>query len=290
MAILKIIKHGSTTAALRGVLNYVLDSEKTEDSLCAMIGDFENDDITPNGVYRDFMRVRKLFGKDNGGRIYLHGTIAFPYGEMPPEQVVSFVTDYCRTAYPCNQVLVAAHTDANHPHAHFIVQTVSFLDGRKLHESKADLEKQKQLVNAMCAERGLTIAQKGCHADGTPFAAGGVTIWSKGKYQQLKNDPKGMLMVALLEAIHAVLPSSSNKQEFCAAMEHEHGWSVIWEDTKKHIAFVNPDGKRFRDSNLEKTFHTEISKEAFQKQFAENEATKRRTVRRPRDEHRGRSR
>ena len=38
------------------------------------------------------------------------------------------------------QMVFSVHTDErSHPHIHFVVNTVSFVDGKKLHESKRDL-------------------------------------------------------------------------------------------------------------------------------------------------------
>ena len=48
----------------------------------------------------------------------------------------------------------------------------------------------------------------------------------------------------------------------------ERGWTVQWEDTRKHIVFQNNDGKKVRDSNLEKSISgLEVSKEALTREF-----------------------
>ena len=62
---------------------------------------------------------------------------------------------------------MAVHKDKNHIHCHLVTNSVSYEDGRKLHNTKKDLECMKQLTNQMCRERGLTIAEKGKHFDGT---------------------------------------------------------------------------------------------------------------------------
>ena len=58
------------------------------------------------------------------------------------------------------QTLVAVHKDKEHIHCHLVTNSVSYEDGRKLHNTKKDLECMKQLTNQMCRERGLTIAEK----------------------------------------------------------------------------------------------------------------------------------
>ena len=53
------------------------------------------------------------------------------------------------------------HKDRDHVHLHLVTNTVSYEDGHKLHNSKKDLERMKEMTNQMCVERGLTVAQKG---------------------------------------------------------------------------------------------------------------------------------
>lgn len=47
------------------------------------------------------------------------------------------------------------------------------------------------------------------------------------------------------------------------------GWSVQWEDSRKHIVFQNESGQKVRDSNIEKTFPgLKVSKYALTEEFA----------------------
>ena len=64
-----------------------------------------------------------------------------------------------------------------------------------------------------------------------------------------------------------VVPQSASREEFISGME-ERGWSVQWEDSRKHIVFQNEDGKKVRDTNIEKTFAgMEVNKEALLNEF-----------------------
>ena len=47
----------------------------------------------------------------------------------------------------------------------------------------------------------------------------------------------------------------------------EQGWETIWKDTKRHITFINEDGKRVRGSNLAKTFQIDATKEGLEHEF-----------------------
>lgn len=271
MAIVKVLSHGKTNAGTRRLLQYVLDPKKTEPHLCAVSGDYPDEDITPQKVYREFQRVREMFGKDRtGGRTYTHGTVAFAPGEITPEAAAEFAQEFVEQVYPDQQVLTAVHIDADHVHAHFVVEPVSYTDGTMLHTSKHDLDRAKKLCNQMCQARGLSVAQKGRHADGKAFADGEVTVWSKNKWHQLAEDPKNSHLVQLAMAIQDCSAAAESREAFCEMMEQEYGWTVIWKDTKKNLTFVNPENKRVRDTNLSKTFNLDISKEALQYEFARN--------------------
>ena len=268
MAILKIIAHGLRREAKRKVIKYVLDPKKTQEDLSYVTGDFHAEQITPNSVFQEFQRVRKMFGKDQkGSRTYLHGTVSFAPGELPPDQVRDFAVELVEKIYPGHQVLVVAHTDTDHPHAHFVLEPVSYENGIMLHTSKLDLEQSKKVCEQMCRDRGLSIAQKGHHADGTPFEEGEFSAWEKNKYHQLIEDPKKSYLVSLALAVQDCADAAENQEEFCSLMENEYGWTVTWKDSKKNIVFTDTEDHRVRDSNLSKTFNIDVSKEGLTREF-----------------------
>ena len=138
--------------------------------------------------------------------------------------------------------------------------------------SKKDLQRWKDLINEMCRERGLSVAEKGRHFDGTEIEQGSAIAWTKNKYQLLNRDGEKKTASGkqskrqpsyLLNCATAVLDSlekSADKDEFIHEMG-ERGWSVNWKDSRKNITFENEQGNKVRDSNLTKTFNQDFSKE-----------------------------
>ena len=59
--------------------------------------------------------------------------------------------------FPNFEVLVATHIDTDHLHSHLIVNSVSFLDGKKLHQSAAGLQAHRTVNDEICAAHGLAI-------------------------------------------------------------------------------------------------------------------------------------
>ena len=72
----------------------------------------------------------------------------------------------------------------------------------------------------------------------------------------------------LIKAINEALEYADDQESFIENMEYE-GYEVIWTDTRKHITFVCPGGRRCRDSSLhDETF----LKENLEKLFAYRQA------------------
>ena len=269
MAIVKIISNGKNMAAARKIMSYILDVKKTEPDLCGTLGDMDTGILTPKSAYQEFQRVRSLFGKDSGWT-YTHGTVSWASGEITHEEAAAFAKEYLPQIYPEHQVIYAVHTDTDHIHFHFVVNPVSYLDGSMLHWSKHDLEKAKQICNEMCLQRGWQVAKKGHHYDGTAFADGEITAWSKDKWHQMEQAPEKSYLVDLALAVQDCTAAVCNREDFCTMMKQEYGWNVIWKDTKKNITFTDCEGHRVRDSNLKKTFNLNISKEELEHEFAKN--------------------
>ena len=128
----------------------------------------------------------------------------------------------------------------------------------------------KQLTNQMCRERGLTVAEKGKHFDGSQIEKGEVIAWSKDKYNLFRQQVKDSFVADCAMAVLKALENCISKEKFIEKMK-QFGWSVNWTEKRKHITFQNQDGKKVRDSNLSKTFHLDISKEGLEKKQLEEE-------------------
>lgn len=268
MAVLKIVNnHSKSKAALRKILNYVLKEEKTSESNSYVHGDFIGETISPQTVFDQFMRVKALFGKENG-RMYQHGVISWHKDEaITPETALSFGKEFVSRQYPDNQALVCVHTDRDCYHLHIVINTVSYVDGKMLHWTRSDLKKAKELSDQLCLEYGLSITQKGKHYDDTPIKQGDITAWDKNTYAMIAKKPNEAFLADCMSALQNSITTAQTQQEFCDEMK-KRGWDVIWEPNRMHITFKNADGKKVRDSKLSKLFNAEISKESLTRRFS----------------------
>ena len=270
MAINKTInKRTNTHGAMRNCIEYVLRQDKTSELLTYVTGPYCHDEINYDLVYRTFLEEKKVWDKDFG-RMYAHNIISWHKDEqITSEQALEFGKEFAENWFSGFQTLVAVHRDKDHIHCHLVTNSVSYEDGRKLHNTKKDLERMKQLTNQMCRERGLTVAEKGKHFDGSQIEKGEVIAWSKDKYNLFRQQVTDSFVVDCAMAVLKALENCISKEKFIEKMK-QFGWNVNWTEKRKHITFQNQDGKKVRDSNLSKTFHLDISKEDLENEFDRN--------------------
>ena len=270
MAINKTInKRTNSHGAMRNCIEYVLRQDKTSELLTYVTGPYCHDEINYDLVYRTFLEEKKMWDKDSG-RMYAHNIISWHKDEqITPEQALEFGKEFAENWFSGFQTLVAVHKDKDHIHCHLVTNSVSYEDGRKLHNTRKDLERMKQLSNQMCRERGLTVTEKGKHFDGSQIEKGEVIAWSKDKYNLFRQQIKESFVADCAMAVLKALENCISKEKFIEKMK-QFGWNVNWTDKRKHITFQNQDGKKVRDSNLSKTFHLDISKEGLENEFNGN--------------------
>lgn len=271
MAINKaIVKPPKTHGGMRNCIEYVLRDSKTIGSLVYHTGPFGFSDITYDTAYQTFLEEKRNWDKDRG-RMCVHNVISWHKDEqLTPEEAYEFGKEFVDRWFDGFQTVMAVHVDREHIHVHMVTNTVSFMDGHKLHSTKRDLEEMKQLTNKMCREKGLTVAVKGQRFDGTPLPPGHVRAWSKDKYHMMKNQMKDSYVAKCAMAVMESKETACSRQEFIDNMKLQ-GWEVNWNPKRKNITFVNEDGERVRDSNITKTFNIEITKEALEHEFIAND-------------------
>ena len=270
MAINKTInKRTNSHGSMRNCIEYVLRQDKTSELLTYVTGPYCHDEINYDLVYRTFLEEKKKLDKDSG-RMYAHNIISWHKDEqITPEQALEFGKEFAENWFSGFQTLVAVHKDKDHIHCHLVTNSVSYEDGRKLHNTRKDLERMKQLTNQMCRERGLTVAEKGKHFDGSQIEKGEVIAWSKDKYNLFRHQVKESFVADCAMAVLKALENCISKEKFIEKMK-QFGWNVNWTDKRKHITFQNLEGKKVLDRKLFKTFHMDISKEGLENEFNGN--------------------
>lgn len=287
MAINKVVnKSTKSHGAMRNVIEYVLRDDKVKQGFVEVTGPYAAETINYDDVYKTWLEEKKLWDKDSG-RMYAHNIISFHKDEVvTPAEVLEIGKEFADRFFSGHQCVIGVHQDKDHLHCHIVTNSVSYIDGLKLHQTKRDLEQQKEYTNNLCLERGLSVAEKGRHFDGSRIEVGEITAWSKDKYNLLINDAKKSFVAECAIAIMETVPKSASREDFISGME-ERGWSVQWEDKRKHIVFQNQNGDKVRDSNIEKTFSgMEVNKEVLLNEFTRQNALRLAKLKSDRDRER----
>ena len=258
MAIIKVVKRsGKTVGSLKAVLEYV--GKKAEFSFGINCSDNHKQ------VFTQFMETKKFFEKEEG-RQYRHYIQSFAPGEIEKDKVLSLGIQWAEKVFKGYEVFIVTHADKEHLHNHIVINSVNYIDGKKFQERKNEF-KEKMLINdKVCFENGINNIIK-------PREIGEITTPDRKKYEIIK---KGADITRLAETVLEISNSAQSKDNFISQMR-EKGYSVDWQDNKKHIVFTVGEeilqGKRdkFRLSNLNKTFNIPLfEKENLLEKFREN--------------------
>lgn len=237
MAVLKAVnvKVGKN-ASLKGIINYVLQPKKTEEQLttgfCC--------DVPKALEY--FNETKENFGKTKG-RQYYHFVQSFPPNENITAQQAHDAA--VRFAEKCKkfwgfEMIIVTHKDRDHLHTHFVMNSVSFIDGRKFHITHKELAAMKELQNQICVELGYSAApKKGFDMFGNKRTT--VTANNSKTFHTLKKAETKQKDSYLMECEKAFLNSikmAKTKEQFIQLM-HAQGFTTEWKNNKKHITFTD---------------------------------------------------
>ncbi len=150
------------TQELDDVIAYAVNSKKTQmEESDEILHQFVSGvNCSPSTARDEMMAVKRRFGKETGTVAY-HGYQSFAPGEATPEIVHEIGVKLAQRLWGDRyQVLVATHLDkANHLHNHFLLNTVSFVDGKKYYRSAQDYQRMKDVSDQLCREYGLSVIE-----------------------------------------------------------------------------------------------------------------------------------
>lgn len=135
---------------LSRVLQYAANPKKTNNKLYV-----SGINCEPETAYEEFTAVKRSYAKAGGIEAY-HGYLSFKEQDITPELSLKIGTEFAQEVWGKRfQVLVTVHTDTNHPHCHFVINSVSFVDGKRLWGEEKAWFKFKQTADRLCEKYGL---------------------------------------------------------------------------------------------------------------------------------------
>lgn len=140
--------------ALRDVVAYAKDGEKTERELFC-----EGIHCNPQTAREQFITVKEQFDKPDGIQAY-HGYLSFEETDITPELAQQVGMAFAERMWGDRfQVLVTTHLNTEHLHCHFVVNSVSFRDGKRLQNKEKAWWYFRHIADEVCLEHGLSVVQ-----------------------------------------------------------------------------------------------------------------------------------
>ncbi|HPY63817.1 MAG TPA: relaxase/mobilization nuclease domain-containing protein [Bacillota bacterium] len=142
--------------ALTDVIDYIEQPEKTHD-VQYVTGIYCNE----RNARDEFVNVKKMFDKEDGIQCF-HAIQSFAPGEADADTVHEIGVKLAELMWGDRyQVLVTTHLDKEHLHNHFVINSVSFLDGKKYNLSKGEKRRLRHLSDSLCREHELSVVIPG---------------------------------------------------------------------------------------------------------------------------------
>ena len=180
-----ITKYKVIKKNLEAVINYARNGEKTENGILVT-----GVNCLPDIAYNQMTLTKKCFHKEDG-RLGYHIIQSFKENEVSPEQCnkigVELVNELWGDKY---QVLVCTHTNKNNVHNHIILNSVSFIDGSKYHNSNVEIALLKQTNDDLCRKYGLSVTETKRALKEKEIAQSRIVNYNRnsGKMNLIKND------------------------------------------------------------------------------------------------------
>ena len=252
MATFTAIKNrGGGRGALGGVLRYVQQEEKTTWEDRRLVSGWN---CTAQSVCSEMQLTKERFHKIDG-RQYYHFVQSFDkQDDLSPQEIHAMGLELARREFPNFEVLVATHVDTEHLHNHLVVNSVSFQDGKKLHQSAADLQAHRMANDEICVAHGLEILPP-------PQKQVKQKRMSTREYRSAAKGESWKFR--LMNTIDQCMRYAASKEEFISLMESE-GYQVRWTDSRKNITYSTPKGMKCRDDRLHEEKYT---KEVMEHEF-----------------------
>jgi len=232
-----IPESNQSISAMKAVIDYCLQQKKVadEDSGRRLVGG-----VNCNGenAFTEFMVTKNTYKKTGGVTFYQYVQSFSPRENVTAEQVHKIGLEFAEKAWPGHEVLVTTHTDAEHLHNHFVINSVHYENGNKLRQNPGTLTRLRTLSDSICNEHGLSVLK--------PYKKDGAKISSREYRAAAKGESWKFRLMA---DIDSAMNKSGSKQDFIFEMQRK-GYEITWTDERKYITFTCPNGKKCRDKTL----------------------------------------
>ena len=147
-----ITKYKVIKKNLEAVINYAMNGEKTENGIFVSAVN-----CLPETAYSQMMLTKKAFHKEDG-RLGYHIIQSFNGNEVPPEKCNKIGVELAQQLWGDKyQILVCTHINKKNIHNHIVLNSVSFIDGSKYHNSNVEIALLREINDDLCRKYNLSI-------------------------------------------------------------------------------------------------------------------------------------
>ena len=251
-----IPEHRQSPSAMRGVMDYCRQQEKVHDPVSGrdLISGIHCGGAT---AYDEFMLTKQVYGKTSGVLFYQYTQSFDSRTTISSADAHALALEFAERAWPGHEVLVCTHCDTDNPHSHFVINSVSWEDGRKLHQTPTGFRKLRELSDELCLAHGYpVIAPKEKPVQG--MSAREYRSAARGESWKLR----------LMYVIDQCMRRARTRKEFEEELRRL-GYAVRWTAERKYITYTTPTGMKCRDNKLHEEKYL---KEAMEHEFRIREA------------------
>ena len=259
-----ILKAVNSSAPLDATLKY---AERKASKIEAI-------NIRHPGLACDEMKVVQLYyekshkrtnGKKNPIFPNFHYVISLAPGELPNVDLGELAMDISKEfvlrceKFSGHQIELCLHEDRDHIHVHIIGNPVNRVTGKVLHVSRDEYREMIALQQQIGLEHGILPVEKGEHRRGDFVAE------KQKKVEVVRRKGRDSDIVHVYQSVRRVMAVAEDWDDF-ERLLGEDDVSVERKTSRKHLVFSH-SGRKFRDTNLSRTFTDEISKEEIEHEF-----------------------
>lgn len=140
---------------LHNVIDYVEADYKTEKQFYV-----SGVNCNPKTALEEMTITKEQYGKA-GGILGFHAFQSFAEREVTPEQCHAIGVRLAEEMWGDRfEVVVSTHLNTNHYHNHFVINSVSFKDGKRYYDKRETYAELRRLSDSLCEEYGLSVIQE----------------------------------------------------------------------------------------------------------------------------------
>ena len=216
-----------STSVLRSVIEYVEQEKKTRWGDARLV---LGHNCVPQSALTEMQMTKNRFRKTGGTQFYHFVQFFSADDDITPQEVNAIGLEFAQRQFPDFEVVVATHVDTGHLHNHMVVNSVSCVDGHKLHQSPNDLLTHRQVNDEICLAHGLHVLDE-CELRTKKKRM------KPGEYQAgLRRDS---WKLDLIQAINEALEYADDRESFIENMESRRVRGDLVSEPKAHHVYLS---------------------------------------------------